>query len=114
MKREHVLPALGWVAGFYLLWLHHGTRRNPPDEPIPYEDFRTGLTFAEVRERLKQEQDAAYQRGEYMFVSRSTVLGRMHELKQKQYQRYLDTLAADDEADELVIAGSARREGDLF
>lgn len=89
------LPLLGAVvAGFYVLWLHTGTRSNPP---VPYEDFRTGLSFAAVRELLGFEQDAAYEKGQYMFVSRGTVLGRWHQLKQEQYQRYLDTYVEGDE-----------------
>ena len=57
-------------------------------EEISYEDFRTGLTFADVRELLKYEQDQAYENGTYMFVSRSTVLGRWHQMKQQMYEQY--------------------------
>jgi len=83
----------GWL-GLYVYWLHTGTRPNPP---VAYEDFRTGLTFGAVRELLGFEQDAAYKRGQYMFVSRGTVLGRWHQLKQEQYQRYLDGYVEGDE-----------------
>ena len=61
-------------------------RRNPP--PIPYEDYRTGLTFEDVRHMLSIQQDAAYEAGQYMFVSRATVLGRWWELKQAMYAHY--------------------------
>ncbi len=57
-------------------------------EEISYEDFRTGLTFADVRELLKYEQDQAYENGTYMFVSRSTVLGRWYQIKQQMYEQY--------------------------
>ncbi len=87
--------ALALYAGLaYLAWLRFGARANPP---VDYEDFKTGLTFAAVRERLGFEQDAAYEAGQYMFVSRSTVLGRMHQLKQDQYRRYLDYYQEGDE-----------------
>lgn len=92
--RAPVPLVLAVVAGFYWLWLHTGTRPNPP---VPYDEYKTGLTFAGVRELLKHEQDAAYERGQYMFVSRSTVLGRMHQLKREQYQRYLDQYVEGDE-----------------
>lgn len=47
-----------------------------------YERCRTGLTFGDVRRLLAIEQAQARAEGQYMFVSRSTVLGRWHELKQ--------------------------------
>lgn len=93
--RPVTLPTLAAIAGgVYLAWLHFGTRENPP---IPYDRFRTGLTFAAVRELLSREQEAAYDAGQYMFVSRSTVLGRMHQLKREQYARYLEAYEDDDE-----------------
>lgn len=77
-----------------------GARRHDPDpdpapdpyqgdEPIPYEQFRSSWDFASVRELLSHEQDQEYQAGRYMWVSRSTVLGRWHELKLAEYARYL-------------------------
>ena len=60
-------------------------RRNPP---IPYHKYRTGLTFEAVRAILSVEQDAERAKGLYMFVSRSTVLGRWTELKRKMYAHY--------------------------
>lgn len=89
MKAEHVGPALLYTAAFYLAWLQWGTRSNPPG-PVPYEDFKTGLTFGDVRELLEHEQNQARRLGQYMFVSRSTVLGRWREMKQRQYERYLE------------------------
>lgn len=85
--------ALG-AAAVYLAWLHFGTRSNPP---IPYDKFRTGLTFAQVREELGEESRRAYNRGEYMWVGRATVLGRMRELKLRQYERYLEGYREGDE-----------------
>lgn len=83
-----------WAALAYAAWLRFGSRANPP---TAYEDFNTGLTFAAVRELLGFEQQAAYDAGQYMFVSRGTVLGRMHQLKQEQYARYLDHYEEADE-----------------
>lgn len=89
------LPVLlGAAAAFYFVWLNVGTRSNPP---ISYDKFKAGVTFPFVRELLGFEQDAAYEAGQYMFVSRGTVLGRMHQLKQEQYERYLDGYEEGDE-----------------
>lgn len=59
------------------------------DEPVPYEDFNSGLSFEQIREELYQEQMEEKEKGQYMFVSRSTVLGRMHQRKQERYRAYL-------------------------
>lgn len=53
---------------------------------ITYDEFRTGLTFADVRALLKVEQDRAYAEGRYMWVSRSTVLGRWREIKLNMWE----------------------------
>ena len=50
-----------------------------------YNRFRTDLTFAGVREMLAHEQDRAKRKGLYMFVSRSTVLGRWNEIKRAEF-----------------------------
>ena len=50
-----------------------------------YKDFKTGLTFKDVRDQLQLEADRKYEQGEYMFITRHTVLGRWHEIKQKMY-----------------------------
>ena len=85
---------------------------------MSYANFRTGLTFADLdimawgldrlelltgvdvpdgrhdhradRRRRAAEQDAAYRRGEYMFVSRGTVLGRWHQIKREMYAAQAD------------------------
>ncbi len=54
---------------------------NLPD----YNSFRTGLTFTDIRRALKLEAKKKYERGQYMFITRATVLGRWHELKLKMY-----------------------------
>lgn len=59
-----------------------------------YEDFRTGLTFRDVREMLKIEAQQKYERGEYMFVTRATVLGRWHELKLEMFEHFENGSAA--------------------
>ena len=59
------------------------------NEILPYDDFRTGLTFYGVRQLLKYEQRRAYQSGQYMFVTRKTVLGRWRQLKKEMYRDYI-------------------------
>ncbi|MBS3086775.1 hypothetical protein J4422_03680 [Candidatus Pacearchaeota archaeon] len=58
------------------------------DEVLSYDDFRTGLTFYGVRQLLKYEQRRAYQNGQYIFVTRRTVLGRWHQMKGEMYKDY--------------------------
>jgi len=53
------------------------------DEIISYDKFRTGLNFREVYFMLKYEQKRKHHRGEYMFITRHTILGRWHQLKKK-------------------------------
>ena len=55
---------------------------------VTYEQFRTGLTFKDVRELLWHEQQAVKDTGNYMFVSRGTVLGRWHEIKKSMWHRF--------------------------
>ncbi len=92
--RPPLLPVIVAGAAFYVAWLFHGTRSNPP---VPYDQFPSGYTWGGVRQLLKQEQDDAYEAGQYMFVGRSTVLGRWRQLKLEQYERYLDDYEEGDE-----------------
>ncbi len=55
---------------------------------IPYDRFRTGLTFTDVRGMLAEEQVDPELRGERKFVTRATVLGRWHEIKLTMYEYY--------------------------
>jgi len=55
-----------------------------------YEDFRTGLTFKDVRNILKREVKRKYEIGEYMFVTRHTVLGRWREIKLAMFNTELE------------------------
>lgn len=57
---------------------------------LKYSDFRCGVTFAEVRRALAIEQREARRNGTYMYVTRATVLGRMHQLKQSAYSQYVE------------------------
>lgn len=59
-----------------------------------YKDFRTGLTFRDVREMLYIEQRMKYERGEYMFVTRATVLGRWRQLKLEMFEHFENGSAA--------------------
>lgn len=55
------------------------------DEFPNYNEFRTGFTFTEIRHILKREANKKYKHGEYMFITRRTVLGRWREIKMKMY-----------------------------
>lgn len=55
-------------------------------EPISYKDFRTNLTFFDVRQMLWSYSEN-YK--DWKHVSRHTVLGKWHELKLKMYAYYL-------------------------
>ena len=50
-----------------------------------YNKFRTNLTFKEVRFFLQLEANRKYLQGEYMFITRHTVLGRWREIKLKMF-----------------------------
>lgn len=58
-----------------------------------YKDFRTDLTFKEVRQILQIEADRKYEKGEYMFITRATVLGRWFQIKRQMYDMYLQNVA---------------------
>lgn len=62
---------------------------------VPYDRFRTGFTFAEVRTMLwsYSEDPRDWPRG----ISRHTVLGRWREIKLEMYDRYLQDLQQMDE-----------------
>ena len=57
---------------------------------LTYDEFRCGVTFKQVRAELKEEQRLKYLRGEYMFISRRTVLGRMHQHKLALWEQYVE------------------------
>lgn len=54
---------------------------------VPYDQFRTGLTFAEVRRMLWSPSENPR---DWRYKSRGVVLGTWHELKQQLYARYVD------------------------
>jgi len=60
------------------------------EEKIPYKDFRTGLTFRDVRRMLSDENYRNYLEGVYRFITRHTVLGRWHQIKEKMYKEYIE------------------------
>ena len=41
---------------------------------MEYNEFRTGFTFKDIREILQLEADRKYDAGEYMWITRHTVL----------------------------------------
>lgn len=53
-----------------------------------YADFRSGLTFTDVRAELQSEQEAARARGDAMYVTRHTVLGRWGQHKRALWEAY--------------------------
>ena len=55
---------------------------------LSYNEFRTGLTFKQVRQMLSIEQKRKRENFNYMFVTRATVLGRWHQLKLEMYRNY--------------------------
>lgn len=55
-------------------------------EPIPYEDFRTGLTFEEVY----------YMLWNHPHKTRHTVLGKWRQIKLEMYAEYLQSLEPVD------------------
>jgi len=56
--------------------------------PLPYCDFRTGLTFRDVYWMVAARR----------WKSRHTVLGKWHEVKLAMYHEYLETAAAAEAA----------------
>jgi hypothetical protein len=59
------------------------------DCEIIYKEFRTGLSFKDIRKDLKVEQERKYRDyNEYMFVTRHTVLGRWREIKLKMFSQF--------------------------
>jgi hypothetical protein len=61
---------------------------------IKYRDFRTGMTFTDIRRELQGEQTAAAARGEYMYVTRKTVLGRWCYYKRQMFEAYQRSMGA--------------------
>ena len=53
-----------------------------------YNNFRTGLTFKQVSQILYRIQRALSEKGEYMFITRHTVLGRWMEIKKDMFSLY--------------------------
>lgn len=52
-----------------------------------YNSFRTGYRFRDIRLMLKYEQEQKRENGEYMYVTRKTVLGRWREIKQQMFEQ---------------------------
>jgi hypothetical protein len=54
--------------------------------PTPYNEFRTGLTFTEVRRMLWLNSE---DNRNWKHVTRHTVLGKWHQIKLEMYHEYL-------------------------
>jgi hypothetical protein len=63
-----------------------------PSKLVPYEEFRTGLTFGQVREMLWSPSSDPKT---WRYKRRRTVLGLWHQIKVELYARYLDSQAPD-------------------
>lgn len=61
----------------------YGTRRGDP----AYDRFRTGLTFADVKEMLKSHSTDPK---DWKYRRRGTVLGFWHQLKRQMYEQMKD------------------------
>lgn len=58
-------------------------------EVQPYSQFRTGLTYTQIRAMLWEESCAQRQAGKpFLTVRRQAVLGRWHQIKQDMYSQY--------------------------
>jgi hypothetical protein len=61
-------------------------RKEPkPGQPITFAEFRTGLTFADVRAMMWMNTDNA---AEWKYKRRGTVLGYWRDLKLKMWDQY--------------------------
>lgn len=59
-------------------------------DPVDYDTFRVGLTFADVAQLLDVEaRNRLASTGERMFVTRRTILGRLYQIKRESYAAYL-------------------------
>lgn len=56
-----------------------------------YDKFRTGLTYQQVFDMLKDNSDDS---SKWRYKKRGTVLGLWHQLKMEMWARYQDALAA--------------------
>jgi hypothetical protein len=54
-------------------------------ENLAYQQFKPSLDFTTIRRQLALEQREIRAKGDYMSVTRHTVLGRMHELKTGEF-----------------------------
>jgi hypothetical protein len=60
-----------------------------------YDKFKTGLTFTEVCNILYRRHKELRKGGEYMFITRHTVLGRWREMKLEMFSIYYDEPAVN-------------------
>lgn len=70
------------------------TKTSPSDGPIAYDDFRTGLTFREVRQMLWVHSDDPR---DWKYKRRRTVLGMWRQLKLQLYAQYLDAIDGEQQ-----------------
>lgn len=60
---------------------------------IEYKDFKTGFSFNDIRQMLwRESQEKRNKENHYMFITRHTVLGRWHEIKQRMWKEHQDVV----------------------
>jgi hypothetical protein len=67
-------------------------RTRAAGDVVSYDDFRTGLTFREVRQMLWVNNDDPET---WRYKRRRTVLGFWHQLKLQLWAQYLDAVDGD-------------------
>lgn len=65
-----------------------------PNCGITYDDFRTNLTFAEVKEDMFVSSDSP---ADWVYKRRHSVLGRWHAIKKTMWQNHLEECKEVDE-----------------
>ena len=89
-------------------------------DPVSYDEFRTGLTFACVFQILKREALVKWEAGERMFITRHTVLGRWRQIKLESYDAYCRNVDAEAVSDGYIpgpmwlASGSGRRDARIL
>ena len=72
---------------------------------IKYSDFRLGLTFKDVRRMMKEESQARQWNGlKPLWVTRKTVIGRMHQLKLEAYEYYTKAVRSAGDGEDTRVA----------
>lgn len=83
-------PGQVWEGDFLDFDPLDGIQRAADGGPVDYDTFRVGLNFADVAQLLDVEARNRFaSTGERMFITRRTILGRLHQIKRETYASYL-------------------------